>query len=194
MKYYAVKVGKNPGIYEDWESAKENVIGYEGAIYKSFSSKEDAMAFLSSNNTDSNPMNKPTAYIDGSFNKETMEYSFGAVLFIDGKETRFKKKYPKDEYSVHRNVAGEIKGAGFIINYCINHGIKDLDIYYDYEGIHSWYAGLWKAKTPIAIKYVEFASEARKKINVNFIKVKSHTNVYYNDIVDSLAKEALGIL
>jgi ribonuclease HI len=67
MKYYAVKVGKNPGIYENWESAKENVIGYEGAIYKSFSSKEDAIAFLSSNNTDNTPINKPTAYIDGYF-------------------------------------------------------------------------------------------------------------------------------
>ncbi|MCR5706204.1 MAG: ribonuclease H family protein [Acholeplasmatales bacterium] len=194
MKYYAVKIGKKPGIYDSWDIAKENVIGFEGAVYKSFSSLEDAKAFLADEKKEDEPLNKPTAYIDGSFNQETGEYSFGAVLFYEGKETRFKKKYPKDEYSVHRNVAGEIKGAGFIINYCINHGIKDIDIYYDYEGIHSWYAGLWKAKTPIAVKYAEFASEARNKINVNFIKVKSHTNVYYNDVVDSLAKEALGLI
>lgn len=193
MKYYAVKVGKNKGIYETWDEAKANVEGFQGAVYKSFSSLDDAKAFLSDEVVEDIMYNKPTAYIDGSYNKNTEEYSFGAVLIIDGKETRFKKKYPKDEYSQHRNVAGEIKGAGFMINYCINHGIKDVDIYYDYEGIHSWYAGLWKAKTPIAEKYVEFAKVARTKVNVNFIKVKSHTNVYYNDIVDALAKEALGI-
>lgn len=193
MKYYAVKIGKNPGIYENWDECKENVIGFEGAIYKSFSSYEDAQAFLEDKKDEIKTSDVPVAYVDGSFNPKTEDYSFGAVLFYEGKELRFKKKYEKDEFSVHRNVAGEIKGAGFIINYCINHNIKNLDLYYDYEGIHSWYSGLWKANTPIAQKYVEFAKSARSKINVNFIKVKSHTNVYYNDIVDMLAKEALGI-
>ena len=36
--------------------------------------------------------------------------------------------YPKipDEYSELRNVAGEIRGAGYIINYAINLGLKKL--------------------------------------------------------------------
>ena len=49
-KIYAVKVGINPGIYFTWADCEAQVKGYKGAIYKSFSSKEDAMAFLSSNN------------------------------------------------------------------------------------------------------------------------------------------------
>lgn len=192
MKYYAVKIGKKPGIYESWDEAKEMVVGFNGAVYKSFSKLEDAKGYME---------DKPEelresgifAYVDGSYNPANGEYSFGAVLFNDGKALSFKKKYEADEFSEHRNVAGEIKGAGFIINYCINHGISELDLYYDYEGIHSWFAGLWKANTPIAKAYVEFANTARDKIKVNFIKVKSHTNVKYNDMVDSLAKEALGI-
>ncbi len=193
MKYYAVKVGKNPGVYETWEEVQKNVVGFKGAIYKSFSSLKEAKVFLNEEKKNDSNINKSIAYVDGSYNVCNGEYSFGAVLLNEGKEIRFKKKYPQDEYSVHRNVAGEIKGAGFIINYCINHDIKNLDLYYDYEGIHSWYAGIWKAKSEIAQKYVEFAKTAHKKINVNFIKVKSHTNVYYNEIVDQLAKEALGI-
>lgn len=192
MKYYAVKIGKKPGIYETWDETKENVVGFTGAVYKSFSSLEDAKAFLN-DDKDEEEINGTTAYIDGSYNPANGEYSFGAVLFHDGREIRFKKKYPADEYSEHRNVAGEIKGAGFIINYCINHSIKELNLYFDYEGIRSWYIGNWKANTKIAKVYVEFASKARNQIKVNFIKVKSHTNVKYNDIVDQLAKEALGI-
>ncbi len=193
MKYYAVKKGKNVGIYTSWDETLEQVSGFSGAIYKSFSNKEDAELYLLDKEDKVVDDNIPVVYVDGSYNKTTEEYSFGAVFIVCGKETRFKKKYEKDAYSVHRNVAGEIKGAGFVINYAINHGYKEINLYYDYEGIRSWYLGLWQAKTPIAVKYREFAIASSNKIKVNFIKVKSHTNVYYNDLVDSLAKEALGI-
>ncbi|MGX4644535.1 ribonuclease H family protein [Holzapfeliella sp. JNUCC 80] len=46
MKYYAVKKGRKSGIYEDWASAKEQVMGYKGAIYKSFTTKEQAESFM----------------------------------------------------------------------------------------------------------------------------------------------------
>ena len=133
------------------------------------------------------------AYTDGSFDEITNKYSFGCVLLMDGVEYTFKKGYEPDEFSSLRNVAGEIKGAGFIINYAINHNIDELHLYYDYIGIEKWYVGEWKAKSTIAIKYQEFAKEAKNKINVVFHKVKSHTNDYYNEKVDKLAKEALGI-
>ena len=46
MKYYAVKKGRNPGIYTSWDSCLEEVKGYSGAIYKSFKSLEDANTFM----------------------------------------------------------------------------------------------------------------------------------------------------
>lgn len=191
-KYYAVKVGKNPGIYESWEEAKENVVGFIGAVHKSFSNYDDAVDFMNDTEKKVTSIN-PFVYVDGSFDSSTNAYSFGAVLVNNGVETRFKKAFPADEYSVHRNVAGEIKGAGFVINYCINQGISEIDLYYDYIGIEKWFTGEWKARKPISMVYQEFASTAKDKIKVNFIKVKSHSNVYYNEIVDLLAKEALGI-
>ena len=45
-KYYAVKVGAKPGIYENWNECKAVVNGFKGAIYKSFTSLEEAKAFL----------------------------------------------------------------------------------------------------------------------------------------------------
>ena len=36
MKYYAVKVGRQTGIFNTLEECKEQVDGFEGAEYKSF--------------------------------------------------------------------------------------------------------------------------------------------------------------
>lgn len=52
-KYYAVKVGLVPGIYETWDECKKNVDGFPGAKYKSFSSKEEAAAFCGINKRES---------------------------------------------------------------------------------------------------------------------------------------------
>lgn len=193
MKYYAVKVGRKTGIFSSWDECKESVLKYEGALYKSFSSKEEALAYLGEQIKDDTSFDIPTAYVDGSYNVKTGEYSFGAILFLeDGKHT-FSKKFSPDEYSSTRNVAGEVRGASFIINYAINHNIKKLDLYYDYQGIESWYTGEWKANTNLTKKYREFALNNENVIKVNFHKVKSHTGIKYNEEVDLLAKAALGI-
>ena len=43
QKYYVVWKGVYPGIYDSWTDCQLQIKGYEGAIYKSFESKEDAM-------------------------------------------------------------------------------------------------------------------------------------------------------
>ena len=45
-KFYAVKEGKKPGIYMSWDECKEQVNGYSGAVYKSFTSEDEAKAFI----------------------------------------------------------------------------------------------------------------------------------------------------
>jgi ribonuclease HI len=43
--YYAVKSGRNPGIYENWNDCKSNVNGYSGAEYKKFETEAEARDF-----------------------------------------------------------------------------------------------------------------------------------------------------
>ncbi|KAI5285617.1 hypothetical protein KEM54_000425 [Ascosphaera aggregata] len=45
-KYYAVRVGRKPGIYYSWNDCRAQVSNYKGAKYKSFSSLVDADAFV----------------------------------------------------------------------------------------------------------------------------------------------------
>ncbi len=45
-RYYAVAVGRDPGIYTDWESASLAIKGWKGPKYKRFDTREDALEFI----------------------------------------------------------------------------------------------------------------------------------------------------
>ena len=42
MKYYVVFKGHNPGVYDDWEEVKLQTNGFPGAVFKGYSSSEEA--------------------------------------------------------------------------------------------------------------------------------------------------------
>ena len=45
MKYYAVKKGRHPGIYNTWETSNE-VDHFKDAKFKSFDSKKEALSLF----------------------------------------------------------------------------------------------------------------------------------------------------
>ncbi|HJF87177.1 MAG TPA: ribonuclease H family protein [Companilactobacillus farciminis] len=47
MKIYAVKKGRVPGVYRNWDETKKQVDGFSGAEYKSFENITDAIDYLS---------------------------------------------------------------------------------------------------------------------------------------------------
>ncbi len=203
-KYYAVKKGRTRGVFLTWEDCKEQIDGVSGAEYKSFSSIKDAEAYI--NGTDSGStvkLEKPEeipykegaaiAYIDGSYSPATHEFSCGAVLFYEHEKSLFSKKYADPEMSDMRNVAGEIMGAASVISYALEKGIPELEIHHDYEGVAKWARGEWKANKAGTKAYARLCAEARERLKLTFVKVKSHSGDRYNDEADRLAKEALGI-
>ena len=46
VRYYAVAVGREPGVYFDWSSAEKQVHGFFGAKHKKFKTKEEALAYI----------------------------------------------------------------------------------------------------------------------------------------------------
>jgi ribonuclease HI len=46
QKFYAVRKGRQSGIYLDWDTCKKQVEGFAGAQYKSFSTREEAAQYL----------------------------------------------------------------------------------------------------------------------------------------------------
>lgn len=53
MTYYAVAKGHNVGIYNFWNDAKEQVLNYKGAIFKSFNNERDAEDYILNLNSSS---------------------------------------------------------------------------------------------------------------------------------------------
>ena len=217
-KFYAVRQGRKTGMFLTWDECKKQVMGYPGAIYKSFGTEAEAKEYLGIGSDDKNEKNAgenksavknpetsgdiraETAnsdvveiYVDGSYHVGTKEFSYGMVVLIDGKEEKFSQKMIDPQLAQMRNVAGEIKGSEAAMQYALDHKIPSIIIYHDYQGIASWCNGDWKANKPGTIAYRDFYQKAKEKVHIEFRKVKGHSNDKYNDMVDELAKEALGI-
>ena len=194
-KIYAVKNGRVPGIYLNWEECKAQVDGYSGAIYKSFSNTDDALEYIGAVKNKEVPECEVKVYVDGSYDVRTGDYSYGMVVLLsDGTTYQTYRAFSHDnEASSMRNVTGEIEGAKAAIDYAILHGYKSLAIYYDYEGIERWCTGEWHCNKKATKQYKEFYDKAIKSLVIHFIKVKGHSGNRYNEIADKLAKAALGL-
>ena len=44
-KFYAVRQGRKIGMFLTWDECKKQVMGYPGAIYKSFGTEEEAKEY-----------------------------------------------------------------------------------------------------------------------------------------------------
>lgn len=204
-KFYAVKNGRETGIFLTWEECEKNVKGVKNAVYKSFSTKKEAQQFLGIESEEKEKEkekakvipseNTVYAYVDGSYNTKTKAYGYGVVLIFDNGETlTFNGCDNNGEIASMRNVAGELKGAMVAMQYAYNNEIEKLVIFHDYEGIAKWADGLWKTNLVHTKKYAEYVLKIRQRVDVTFEKVLAHSGDYYNEEVDALAKKAVGIL
>ncbi len=196
VKFYAVRKGRNKGIYNTWNECKEQINGFSGAEYKSFTTIEEAKSYIYGESGVKIQEGKELvkAYVDGSYEHSIREYGSGVVIIKNEEviKTYSKKGNDKDLVGM-RNVAGEIEAAKIAMNYCIDNNINNLVLYFDYEGIEKWCVGAWKANKEGTIKYKEFYDNIKDKLNVEFVKVKAHSGDKYNDEADILAKKAIGI-
>lgn len=191
MKYYAVRIGRNPGIYHTWDECKRETMGFKGASFKKFSTREDAEAFINEieeEKKESAEKDELVVYVDGSYRNKDKSHSYGVYMFNDEEEYTYSKRFFKD--SDMRNVSGEIKGAMRAMEEAVKLGKKKIYLHYDYEGIRSWALGFWKTNKEGTIYYKNFYDSIKDKLEVKFIKVEAHSGVKYNELVDKLAKEA----
>lgn len=147
------------------------------------------------------------AFTDGSYNEKTGEYGSGIIIICNDFKNKIVCKSgwkgSTPAFATSQNVAGETDAAIAAIKTAYQNGRTSIDIYYDYTGIEYWFAKLmhpeisdkehWSANTPTAKHYVAELQKYIGKIDIRFHKVAAHTGVYYNEIADKLAKQAVGI-
>ena len=202
-KVYAVRKGHKTGLFYTWDECKKAVHGYSGAEYKGFLTKEEAEAFLNIgtnkavvNEKHSAPVtttaDQLVVYVDGSFDVNLQKYSFGCVILLeDGRIIERSGNGEEAELLAIRNVAGEMYGAMYAVQWALENGYSSVVLHYDYEGIEKWATGVWNAKNPHTQRYAAFMKQMQEQIEIIFQKVKAHSGDYYNEQVDQLAKRAL---
>lgn len=211
-KIYAVRKGHSVGIFETWEACKAAVEGFSGAEYKGFTSRAEAESYLGieasggmdgaatgaeskqtpARHNESTTSDTLITYVDGSYEHSLGKYAFGCVFLMpDGTIYVENGSGNNPESAKLRNVTGEMLGAMFAVRFAIKNGFKKVEIRYDYEGVEKWVTGVWKSKTELTQKYALSMQMWQAQIQMSFTKVAAHSNVYYNEMADQLAKQAL---
>lgn len=210
-KVYAVRKGHKTGLFESWEECKAAVDGFPGAEYKGFTTRAETFAYLGiagdaeEEATVGNKNDRPgqaeelpkepdilITYVDGSYEHSLLKYAFGCVFLLpDGRVLTENGSGDNPESAKLRNVTGEMLGAMFAVRFAMKNGFRRVEIRYDYEGVEKWVTGAWKSKTELTQKYAQAMRSWGTKIQISFTKVAAHTNVYYNEMADQLAKAAL---
>lgn len=195
-KYYAVRNGYKIGVFDSWAEAEKSVRGYPNAAYKGFPTMKEAEQFL---NAEKNIQKDATiiansvdVYVDGSFSENKKMYSYGIVLLKEDTIIDKMSGVGKNtELLTMRNVAGELEGAMQAISWAVSNNFDRIVIHYDYIGIEKWATGEWKANKTGTKSYKSFIQKFKNLISIEFVKVKAHSGVAYNEMVDKLAGEAI---
>ena len=202
--YYVVKEGSKVGTFTNWTECLASVKGYKGAVYKGFETKAEALEWLNGSvktSTDPSGSSKENGplestgpidyevYTDGSYCKG--RYSYGFAFIKDGEVVFESNGVGEDlEAAIMRNVAGELAAVQHAVEKAKTLNVR-IRIYHDYSGISHWVTGDWQAKNKFTQAYVAFMRAHHGLYE--FQKVAGHSGDRFNDYVDRLAKEALGI-
>lgn len=191
-KFYAVRKGRKTGIFETWEECKNQVYGFPNSEFKSFKTKEEAIAFLEgSNSPNHSEIGTLIAYVDGSYDSTTKIYGSGVVLLEKDSKKTYSFAGNNPEYAKSRNIAGEISAAIYAMEYAKTNEYEKLIINHDYIGLEKWAKDDWKANKNLTKAYKNCYEIFSKLFIIEFKWVKSHSGDHYNNLADKLAKEAL---
>lgn len=134
------------------------------------------------------PVSAPTGYqiyVDGSCLNEDIGY--GLVVLQDGQIVdELCGPVQNEAVQGMRQVAGELQAVHHAIAWCQEHGVEEVSLFYDYEGIEKWATGEWKTHKPATRAYARAAQDW--SIVVHWHKVESHTGNRWNNYADQLAK------
>ncbi len=147
-KYYAVKIGYQTGIYNNWVDCKKQVDGFKGAVYKSFKTNEEANNYLNDvkivkidkndikiNKTNKNNIvkakkGKTIKYKNGDY-KPILE-KFDVIFYSDGSSVNYVGGYGFVVLTMNEDLSVNLihQAFGHVYGHCTNVAAELYAIYY----------------------------------------------------------------
>ncbi len=196
--FYGARVGKRPGVYETWQSCKENVLGFPFAEFKGFNNQVAAHEYVNKGKQIKNNFlnktikrNEAIAFVDGSYSPHSGKITYGIVFLTKGmEENRFSGTVENKAMRKLKSVAGELGSALRAMKIADALGMKQLTIYHDYIGISNCIKNRETYCKQGFQVYLDVYDDVSTRVNVDFVHVKGHSGNYFHNVADSLAKAA----
>ena len=164
-KYYAVRRGRNPGVYTDVNEYRAQVDGFEGYLARVFKNEQEAKDYVSGKITDTEIREAKSrdlrgiactlsaknqndwdlkwraaqtvaAYVDGSHNDETNKCGYGVVITTgDGREILLYGVSKEASKTGLRSTAAEISGCMAAIEWAKQKHVKKLILICDCSSV-----------------------------------------------------------
>lgn len=215
MSYYAVAVGRIPGIYTTWNECKIQIDKFSGAKHKKFKTRQDAENFISGisnvsipkpsqNYTIHNqiqtqnildPMNRIVIWTDGACKNNGINKEVGGigVFFADNDMRNISQKISGNV----TNNRAELFAAIYAIHASLKYGYKNIEIrtdsMYIKRGITEWIQG-WKARNYTNVKNDDLwkvLDQYSQGIDIKWTHVSAHVGIHGNEMADYLANACL---
>lgn len=204
MKWYAVAVGRDMGIFTSWTEVSKYVTGYPGALYKSFTNKNDAETWLLTNTSFSNTklcntnqqnllfnVNPSGIFTDGSCKDSVGGWS---CVLVENNNIVNQIYGKVNEYPTTNNRAELYAILMAVTNFnkqCTKYGIF-TDSEYSLKSLSQWMekwkTNGWKTSNGNTPENLDLLCEIQKYMDgITINKVKAHSGHQWNELADQLA-------
>lgn len=198
VPFYAVRKGRRPGIYKALPLTEKQVLGYPNADFRRFSTFEAALAYLNPDKEKSKPKtvllssNTITGeqawhfYVDGSFSHPMGNASYGITIhqpkgvFFDGGIIH-DPVYSKSSQGAEFYTCMRALELAFV-NRC-----ESIFVYYDNEETGRVVLGQKENMSKSEELLFSFVEKSKLSMNIQFIKIKSHSFVEPHNQADEIA-------
>ena len=214
--YYAVRKGRNIGIYKTWDDCKQQVQGYNQPEFKKFQTKSEAEQFLglSSNHASDQGSGEeeeeeliesvyhaatfptsPVVYTDGCCLNNGQSGAVGGIGVYWAPHHPMNVSEPFKDGAIPTNQKAEIVAACRALECCVAMGLAFVEVRTDSmyvinamtKWVHKWETTGWTGVQNAEL--MKRLLELCYVVHVSWVHVPAHRGVYGNEEADRLANE-----
>ena len=184
---------------EIWNLIDDLLFIYTNAKYKKNKSKENDGQDYDEDKPENHKIlkDRPSLFVDGSYNAVNNKIGYGGFLKeVDGSVIANFSDWEYDDPETTfelKNIYGELRATVMGLELAKSHQIRKINLCYDYIGIQKYAQFEWASANAFINEYVSNMRKLGAVMEINFVKVYSHSGHEDNDKADMIAKNACGI-